>query len=146
MTELLVVDCSVAVKWAVDEPLHEVARSILAQEHRLIAPELLLAEVANVAFRKCAHGEITQIQGAELVRLATAAIGTWYSMRAIALRAFQLAQALDHSAYDCSYLALAELSGGRMLTDDRKFVNRARAHGFDAHLQQLDELAGAGDR
>lgn len=145
MTELLVVDCSVAVKWAVDEPLHDIARSVLAQEHRLIAPELLLAEVANVAFRKCARGEITPVQGTELVRLATAAIGTWYSMRALALRAYQLARALDHSAYDCSYLALAELTGGRMLTDDRKFAGRARAHGFDAHLLQLDELAGTGD-
>ena len=134
------------MKWAIDERLHGLARSVLAQENRLIAPELLLAEVANAAFRKAARGEITPVQGAELIRLATAAIGTWYSMRALAPRAFQLAQILDHSAYGCSYLALAELTGGRMLADDRKFVSRARAHGFDAHLLQLDEIEDAGGR
>ncbi len=146
MTDLLVVDCSVAVKWAIDEPLHEAARRVLGESRRLIAPELLLAEVANVAARKHARTEITRIQGADLVRLVAAAIGTWYHMRPIALRAFHLAHTLDHAAYDCCYLALAELTGGRMLTDDRDFASRAVARGFDAHILRLVDLSSATGR
>jgi predicted nucleic acid-binding protein len=143
LTDLLVVDCSVAVKWAVDEPLHAAARLILGESSRLIAPELLLAEVANVASRKHARSEISRSQGAELVRLVAAAIGTWYAMREIALRAFHLAHILDHPAYDCCYLALAELTGGRMLTDDRDFASRARSRGFDAHILRLVDLSSS---
>ncbi len=143
MTDLLVVDCSVAVKWAIDEPLHDAARRVLGEPRRLIAPELLLAEVANVASRKLARTEITRTQGAELVRLVAAAISTWYDMRSIALRAFDLAHALDHAAYDCCYLALAELTGGRMLTDDRDFAGRAVARGFAAHILRLSDLSPA---
>jgi predicted nucleic acid-binding protein len=143
LSDLLVVDCSVAVKWVVDEPLHIAARRVLSESNRLIAPELLLAEVANVAWRKQVRKEITLAQGAELVRLVAAAISTWYDMRSISLRAFHLAYTLDHPAYDCCYLALAELTGGRMLTDDRDFASRARANGFDAHILRLSDLSPA---
>lgn len=141
MSDLLVIDCSVAVKWAVDEPLHAAARGVLVDSSCLVAPELLLAEITNVAARKHARKEITRAQGAELVRFVGAAIGAWYDMRSIALRAFHLAYTLDHPAYDCCYLALAELTGGRMLTDDRDFARRARANGFDAHILPLSDLA-----
>jgi predicted nucleic acid-binding protein len=146
LTGLLVVDCSVAVKWAIDEPLHDTARRVLGESSRLIAPELLLAEVANVAWRKQARKQITRIQGAELVRLVGAAIGTWYDMRSIALRAFHLAHTLDHAAYDCCYLALAELTGGRMLTDHRAFASRASKRGFGAHILRLADLPPASER
>lgn len=146
MSDLLVIDCSVAVKWTIDEPLHGPARRVLGDSSRLIAPELLLAEVANVAWRKHARREITRLQGAELVRFVAAAIGAWYDMRSITLRALYLAHTLDHAAYDCCYLALAELTGGRMLTDDRDFAIRAGAKGFDAHILRLVDLSAASER
>jgi predicted nucleic acid-binding protein len=43
----LVVDASVAVKWYVPELDSQRAHLILAGGHRLIAPDLLLAEVGN---------------------------------------------------------------------------------------------------
>jgi predicted nucleic acid-binding protein len=143
LSDLLVVDCSVAVKWVVEEPMHAAARCVLRDPGRLIAPQLLLAEVANVASRKQARKEITPAQGAELVRLVAAAIGTWYDMRSIALRAFHLALTLDHAAYDCCYLALAELTGGRMLTDDRDFASRASTKGFADHILLLSDFSPA---
>jgi predicted nucleic acid-binding protein len=45
----------------------------------------------------------------------------------LAARAFAIASALAHPAYDCIYLALAERSGTRLVTADRKLVGRLAA-------------------
>ena len=46
----LVIDASVALKWFVEEQGSDKARGLLSREERLIAPELLLAEVFNAAW------------------------------------------------------------------------------------------------
>ena len=47
---MLVLDASVAVKWFVEEPGTAAALALLAEDESLIAPELVIAEVANVAW------------------------------------------------------------------------------------------------
>jgi predicted nucleic acid-binding protein len=46
---ILVVDASVAIKWFVEEPLRSQARKLLADRHEFVAPDLLIAEVSNIA-------------------------------------------------------------------------------------------------
>ena len=45
---MLVVDCSVAVKWFLEEPGDREALALLRAGERLIAPELIIAELINV--------------------------------------------------------------------------------------------------
>jgi predicted nucleic acid-binding protein len=45
-----VIDASVAIKWLVDEPGTAAALSL--RRHRLLAPDLLIAECANVLWKK----------------------------------------------------------------------------------------------
>ena len=45
---MIVVDTSVAVKWAVKEPLHVEALRILDSNQQLLAPDLLLPELSSV--------------------------------------------------------------------------------------------------
>ena len=52
------VDASVAVKWFVSEPLSENARLLLAHRLDLHAPDLLLAEFANVICKKIRRKEL----------------------------------------------------------------------------------------
>ena len=54
----LTVDASVVVKWFVQEPLFRQARLVLTHRHDLFAPEILLAEFANVIWKKTRRGEI----------------------------------------------------------------------------------------
>jgi predicted nucleic acid-binding protein len=42
----------------------------------------------------------------------------------LAGRALAIANAFAHPAYDCFYLALAELRGAQMVTDDRRLLAR----------------------
>jgi predicted nucleic acid-binding protein len=46
----LVIDASVAVKWVVEEPGTQEA--LLLRQHRLLAPDLLVAECANILWKK----------------------------------------------------------------------------------------------
>jgi predicted nucleic acid-binding protein len=54
----LVVDASVAVKWVVEEPRTEEAL-LLRATSRLLAPDLLVAECANILWKKVQRQELT---------------------------------------------------------------------------------------
>ena len=75
----LVIDASIAVKWVVEEEGTPEALA-LRQKAKLIAPELLVAECANVLWKKVQIGELLKaeailaarlLQGAEIELLPT---------------------------------------------------------------------------
>ncbi|HYF53398.1 MAG TPA: type II toxin-antitoxin system VapC family toxin, partial [Salinarimonas sp.] len=51
--------------------------------------------------------------------------------------AWAVAKALDHSIYDCLYLACAEHTNQPLVTADRRFLDKARAKGRDASIRLL---------
>ena len=55
---VFVVDASFAIKWVVDEA--HTTQALLLRRHRLIAPDLLIAECANVLWKKVRRGELTR--------------------------------------------------------------------------------------
>jgi predicted nucleic acid-binding protein len=62
----LVVDASVALKWfLVDEPLAAEALAVVQDNAALIAPDIVIAEVCNAAWRSARLGRINQDQGAK---------------------------------------------------------------------------------
>ena len=56
----LTVDASVVIKWFVTEPLCEEARQLLGDRLDLHAPDILLAEFANIIWKKVRRGEISR--------------------------------------------------------------------------------------
>ena len=53
-----VVDASVALRWFVEAPGSAAAAQLLSGRERLIAPDLIVAEVANAAWKLARAGEI----------------------------------------------------------------------------------------
>ena len=49
---IVVVDPGVAIKWFVEEPLRPQARSLLVHGHEVVAPDILIAGVAELAWKK----------------------------------------------------------------------------------------------
>ena len=123
-----VVDASVAAKWLAPEPDSLFAEALLDDE--LIVPDLLFAEVGNILWKKQLRGEMdaaaTQVGARWLLQVPLQV----HDSASLLADALALALQLQHPAYDCFYLALAQRIDVPMVTADRQF--HARCHGVDA--------------
>ena len=129
---ILVVDASIAVKWFVREPGHESAVDLLDRAGQLHAPDLIVAEVGNVAWAKRRRGEIGDAQALAMLAALPGMLERLHPAAPFAERAMELATMLDHPFYDCLYLGLAESLGGTLATADQRFLRALRLGGFEA--------------
>jgi predicted nucleic acid-binding protein len=122
---VLVVDASVAVKWFFPEDGSQAARALGA--YRLHAPDLLLAECANVFWRKVRAGDMTASEASHACRLlASSSVVLHPITRELISQAFEISLQLNHPVYDCVYLALAlELDAEGLMTADERLANAA---------------------
>lgn len=120
-----VVDASVACKWVFEEEGSAVAVEILGTHRALLAPDLLIAEVVNAAWRKTATGDVSMEQATAAIQALPGLVTELFPTAGLAELALSIAVALDHPAYDCLYLALAEQRNAEVVTFDRCFVARA---------------------
>jgi len=133
----MVVDASVAVKWVVPEVGSEAATDLLGRELR--APTLWLAEAANALRKKSRRGEISESEARLRAQdLADAPIEP-IALPILLPSAMRLADELNHSIYDCFYLAAALLGGTTLVTADRRFAAKVAEH---PHLAARVELLG----
>jgi Predicted nucleic acid-binding protein, contains PIN domain len=138
----LVVDASIAVKWVVEED-GTAAALALRGKGRLVAPDLLTAECANILWKKVRRGELLPDEAYLAARLLVRADIELFSMRALLEEATRLAVALDHAAYHCVCLALALGSGWRFVTADERFLRKVRQHPSTALAGAVVGLAEA---
>jgi predicted nucleic acid-binding protein len=138
----LVVDASVALKWFVEEEDTPIATAILASD-RLIAPSLVVAELCNAAWRLWRRGEIVRRQVEIVAGRASGAFVALTTEDELAERASQIAVDLEHPAYDCFYLALAEKEAATLVTADRRLVERVRATRWEGRVVALDAWGNA---
>ena len=120
-----VIDASVAIKWVIDEPGTE--QALLLRRDRLVAPDLLVPECANILWKKVRRGELSEAEAMLAARLLQRAEVELEPMRGLLEPATKLAIALDHPAYDCIYLALAEALSCAMVTADEQLYRRTLA-------------------
>ncbi len=121
---LLVVDASIAAKWVFEEEGTPEALSLRASA-KLIAPDLLIPECANIFWKKVARRELLEDEALFAAGLLASADVELHPMRPLLGSAIQLALELDHPAYDCFYLALAMKNDCPMVTADKRFLRRA---------------------
>jgi len=55
---ILVVDASVTIKWYFQEHYSREARSLVSEQYKLFAPDLLLSEVGSIIWQKVKKGEL----------------------------------------------------------------------------------------
>jgi len=121
-----VVDASVALKWVIAEDGSDAAAS-LRWATALFAPDLIVAEFATALWKLARRGELSQDEAMLAARLLERADIELRPMRALLGRASQLALSLDHPAYDCIYLALAEAEGCALVTADERLGRNVAA-------------------
>ena len=128
---IVVVDPGVAIKWFIEEPLRLQARSLLVNHHEMIAPDILIAGVADLAWRKAARGEIAAEQAAPIVRNIALPpfISAFIGSSRLRNRALALALQCRRPVPDCFYAACAEAAAAPLVSTDETFLQALRAEG-----------------
>lgn len=132
-----VVDASVALKWFVDEPDSSSAIALrdahLHGEARLVAPDLIIAEVANVLLRNArfTSHEIERIL-ATLYDLQLELVAPTLELTHTVIR---LATHYRLTFYDALYVGLAQELGMDLITADRRLHHRVSHLPFVCLLQ-----------
>nr|WP_274390059.1 type II toxin-antitoxin system VapC family toxin [Azospirillum doebereinerae] len=142
----MVVDASVAIKWIIDEEGSPAALAL--RRHRLAAPDLWVAECANILWKKVRRGELSGDEAVLAARLLARAEVELAPMRSYLEAATAIAVALDHPAYDCVYLAMAEAAEMPFVTADERLLRKTRnvlGGRFAGLVLGLDEAASLQD-
>jgi predicted nucleic acid-binding protein len=136
----VVVDASVALKWFLtEEPQVIHALAVLQGGASLIAPDLLVAEVCNAAWRSGRLGRMSRAQVDEIAASLPLFFDALVSATRLAPRAVAIADHLDHPVYDCLYLALAEAEQSRFVTADARLLGKLRATEWERWAISLSE-------
>jgi predicted nucleic acid-binding protein len=120
----IVVDPSVALCWFATEKETAFANRLIAAAVDLVAPLLILVELANGLRKKTRRGEMTANLAYSGLREIWRFVPQIADLSDLAEPAMALARELDHSVYDCVYLALARRRGATLVTQDQKMVAR----------------------
>lgn len=136
----LVIDASVAVKWFLPEVHAEAARRLLSAKRRLLAPDLIWAEVGNVLWKKLRRAEITRDMAQGILRdfrrfpLQTSAA------RSLLEPAWDLADRFHISVYDSLYLALAVSRSCALVTADLQLYNSLKGRPVASSITWVEHL------
>jgi len=88
----------------------------------VLAPELMLTEVANALWRLQRAGQLAADGLQQRLSRAAELVDVIEPDRHLQVEALALACHLDHPVYDCLYLALARREAAVLLTADQKLM------------------------
>jgi predicted nucleic acid-binding protein len=125
-----VVDTSALIRLFVpDGPMPDAfdnfLRGVERGKNSAIAPELLVAEAANVVNKKRISGELRDNESNQLLADILSVPIRLFPHRPILLKAFDLARKHHLTIYDTLYLALADDHGAVIFTADRTLLEAA---------------------
>ena len=89
-----------------------------------IAPDLVVAEVANAAWKLARAGEINEGHGSRIATAIATAFADLVPAARLVTGAYRIARSLQHPVYDCLYLRLAELESTQLLSADARLLRK----------------------
>jgi len=112
------VDASVALRWCFQLHKSDRAEELLRSDHHLIAPDLVIAEITNAAWKFAIFDGMAAESAAGAVREIVKAFEELVPVSVLRDRALAIAVELRHPPYDCFNLALAKRSASKLVTAD----------------------------
>ena len=130
-----VIDASALIRLFVPEGpipdgLEEFLRGVERGRNRAIAPELLLAESANVLNKKRKLGELSEQESIDLLSDVLSMPIRYFPHRPLIPQAFDLAKERSLTVYDALYLVLAVEHGAVMFSSDEEMKTIVDALGL----------------
>jgi len=125
MPTAFVLDASAALRLVCHDPMAASWAEQLQQASLVLAPELMLTEVANALWKLQRAGSLAGLDPQLLLADARDLVDQIDPDRHLQVEALALACHLDHPVYDCLYLALARREAAVLLTADQRMQRLA---------------------
>ncbi len=130
MTDVVVVDASLALKWVLSESDSGTAITLLRRWNtdntEVIAPALFTYEATNILYREVVAGKLTYDETKKLLTklFSIGILLNFAQHKEISIRAMEIAHRFGlPAAYDAHYLALAEYEKCEYWTADTRLWN-----------------------
>jgi predicted nucleic acid-binding protein len=120
-----VLDASAVVRLITGDPEASQWAQHIERAPLVLAPELMLSEVANTLWKLHRAGHLSAQDPQELLADARDLVDQIEPDRHLQVEALALACHLDHPVYDCLYLALARREAALLLTADQRLQKLA---------------------
>jgi predicted nucleic acid-binding protein len=121
MSGRFVLDACVAAKILFAEQGSQAAATLVLGADYVVAPELIMLEVTNVAVKKVRRKEVTAASAGEAVGDLEGLFDQLVPTQDLRLAAMDIALRTMTSTYDAIYAALAVREGLTLVTADRRF-------------------------
>ena len=104
----------------------------------MLAPDLIVAEMGNILWKKCRRKEITAGDARKIIGAVVNSfpIQIIYSNQLMPV-AFEIAHDYDRTVYDSLYLALARIKESPLVTADEHLVNAIKDSTWCVALQEF---------
>ncbi len=127
---IAVLDTSAAVRVVLNPEQSGAFRRQLAGAELILAPELVVAELANTFWKYFRAGVLSRTASEEGFRGALELVDEFAPMQPLSIEALDLAILTRRPAYDMFYLVLARRNGAILLTGDESMRESARNLGI----------------
>ncbi len=125
MAATCVLDASAVLRVITHDQMGAAWAQRLQEAPLVLAPELMLTEVANALWKLQRAGSLAGLHPQLLLADARDLVDQIEPDRHLQVEALALACHLDHPIYDCLYLALARREAADLLTSDQRLQRLA---------------------
>jgi len=115
-----VLDASAAVRLILGDPAAAALAQPIGEAALVLAPELMLTEVANTLWKLRRADQLNTLDPQQLLADARDLVDRVEPDRHLQAEALALACHLNHPVYDCLYLALARREAASLISTDRR--------------------------
>jgi predicted nucleic acid-binding protein len=133
----IVVDASTGIRWLYKLEGSNKAEALLASGERLIAPDLVIAEIASAIWKFVCFEGVSPDAAAAVLAEADQHFDELVPANQLKDRALSLAFELRHPVYDCFYLALAQERNSVVVTTDQRLLRRCTGTPFAELVRAL---------
>jgi predicted nucleic acid-binding protein len=131
---MIVIDASIAIRWILpgDIDLKKIWHP--SKTDRLIGPELLPLEARSAILKYVRRGDLTHEEASDFAERIDRIVPDLVPLAELIQDAWSLTLELDHSPYDCVYLALAQRHDTKLVTADKSLCNKLKGTPYQRYV------------
>lgn len=135
-----IIDASVLAAAFFQEEFEEPSWALLASDSSLLAPEIIVAEVGNVIWKRFRTREINEEEAGQLLTDFLRLPLRITPSKNLLEPALQIAMRADRTVYDSLYIALAEETKSVMVTADKRLVNALAGGPLEKYVEWIGDV------